>query len=368
MKVDLFTPVVYYGDLSKRHGSPFIPRLFEPEVGVRSIDWGLEELAAGHRAGFDRLTLAEHHYSPAQMTPAPHQFAAIAGQALPDAEFAILGTDLPLHNPINVAEQYALLDNILKGRLSFALLRGTPNEYMTYGTNPWESRPRFEEAVELVLRALTEPEPFGWEGRYYRFRNVAVFPGTVQQPYPPLTLSGNSIGSAKFAARIKANLGISFLPAEGAAACVAAYYEAAEEAGWTPTPDNILYRQFAWIAESDAEAEKQVSDIGWPGIMGMNNPAIYPVMGAAGAAMAGVPKGVVPDMSKAPALFAEPWIGSADTVLAGIHEVAQQVGFGRVELNFTGFGSASHESVLGTIEYAGEALLPSLHAAELAAV
>ena len=47
------------------------------------------------------------------MTPAPLLFAAALGERLPRAQIAILGTDLPLHNPINIAEQYATLDNLL---------------------------------------------------------------------------------------------------------------------------------------------------------------------------------------------------------------------------------------------------------------
>lgn len=138
MKVEIFTPVVYYGHPVENPDWPFAPRLFDSERGVLSMERGLRQCEAAHAAGFDSLNFAEHHYSTSQMTPAPLLFAAALGQRVPGAQIAIMGTDLPLHNPVNVAEQYATLDNLLGGRLRFALLRGTPNEYMTYGTNPWE--------------------------------------------------------------------------------------------------------------------------------------------------------------------------------------------------------------------------------------
>src|SRR5438034_9973198 len=52
-------------------------------------------------------------------------------------------------------------------------LRGTPNEDQTYSVNPSEGRERLLEGMDLVIKALTEPQPFAWEGRYYQFRTVA---------------------------------------------------------------------------------------------------------------------------------------------------------------------------------------------------
>lgn len=120
----------------------------------------------------------------------------------------------------------------------------------------WESRERFEEAVQLVIRTFTEPEPFGWEGRYFRFRNIALFPLPAQRPHPRILLSGNSASSARFAGRMRCDLGISFMPPAQAAACVAAYREAAAESGWEPTADNILYRQFCYVAETGEQARR----------------------------------------------------------------------------------------------------------------
>ena len=55
-----------------------------------------------------------------------------------------------------------MLDTLTGGRVVAGMLRGTANEYVTYDVNPAESRARFEEAMALIVRAWTEPEPFGW--------------------------------------------------------------------------------------------------------------------------------------------------------------------------------------------------------------
>ena len=99
----------------------------------------LIECGAALDAGFDSLNFAEHHYSPKQLTPNPIIFAAVAGRRFPDAQIGVFGTDLPLNNPVRIAEEYSMLDNLLDGRLRIGMLRGTPNEYLTYGSNPWES-------------------------------------------------------------------------------------------------------------------------------------------------------------------------------------------------------------------------------------
>lgn len=365
MKVELFNPVNYYGAASEIADWPLPARLFESDKGLLSIQRGFEQYEAAFDAGFDSLNLAEHHYSPVQMTPAPHLLAAALGERLPQAQIAIMGSDLLLHNPVNLVEQYATLDNLLGGRLRFGLLRGTPNEYLTYGTNPWESREKFQEAVELMIRCFTETEPFGWEGRYYRFRNVSLFPSPVQRPHPRILLSGNSASSARFAGRMKCDLGISFAPLEVAAANVAAYRESARDAGWEPTADNILYRQFTYVAETDEQAAEDIAQMNWPqgsGFFNTQNAELLGVIGVAGAALAGVPKGVVPDMSKAPNLFGPTWHGSPQTVLDRVREAEAAFGLGRAELIYTGFSNAmSHENVVRSIKLTGETVIPALH-------
>lgn len=367
MKIELFTPVSYYGSAAGETW-PTPPRLYDPALGVDSMRKGFEQCAAAYEAGFDSLNFAEHHYSTAQLSPDPITYAGILGRELPEATISVLGTDLPLHNPVRVAEAYSMLDNVLNGRLgSIGLLRGTPNEYLTYGTNPWESREAFDEAVQLLIRALTEPEPFGWEGRYYRYRNISIWPQPVQRPHPRILLSGNSAASVRFAAAHRCDIGFSFMPPEKCAEHAELYRAAAGEAGWTPTADNILYRQFCYVAETDDLAREQVAAIGWPGfgnLFGSRNPDIKLVMATVGAAMGGVPKGVAIDPTKAPPMtMAPPMIGGPATVLAEIGRIGEITGAGRIEIIVIGGESRlPHETVVSSLKLMGQTIVPALHA------
>ena len=113
-------------------------------------------------------------------------------------------------NPVRVAEEFAMLDVLTGGRLVAGMLRGTATEYVTYGTNPAESRERFEEALQLIVRAWTEPQPFGWQGRYYEYRTISIWPRPIQQPHPPIFMSGSSPESGELAARHRLHLGLAF--------------------------------------------------------------------------------------------------------------------------------------------------------------
>jgi alkanesulfonate monooxygenase SsuD/methylene tetrahydromethanopterin reductase-like flavin-dependent oxidoreductase (luciferase family) len=362
MKIELVTPFRYFGTTPA--DAPTSPGDFDAQTGLDSFELGMQQGEAGHAAGFDSLNITEHHYSTGLMSAAPHQVVAALGQRIPSAQFGLYGTDLLLHNPVSIAEQYATLDNLVSGRLRFGLLRGTPNEYATYGTNPWESRERFEEAVELVIRIFAEPEPFGWEGRFYRFRNIAVIPKPFQRPHPRILLSGNSASSAHFAGRMRCDLGISFADPSAAALSVAAYREGAAEVGWEPEPDNILYRHFIVLAESDKEAVTltQNGGPGFGGPSGRMNVQMGMLMATVGAAMAGVPRGTPPSPSKLPAM-GEPFVGGPDTVLTRIAEVRNQIGMGRIE--FAVMGAPRHEDVLRAIALMGETIVPTLHAEDL---
>jgi len=365
VKVEIFVPVSYYGPVEVRSW-PTPSRQYDSRHGMRSMECGFEQCEAAHRAGFDSLNFAEHHYSINQLSPSPIFYAGLLGQRLPDAHISVLGSDLPLHNPVQLAEEYSMLDNLLGGRLSIGLLRGTPNEYLTYGTNPWESKESFKEAVRLFIRALTEPEPFGWEGRYYRYRNVSIWPQPVQRPHPPILLSGNSTDSARFAGEMGCDIGFSFQSPESCTANLEVYRQAAATAGWEPTADNILYRQFCFVGETAQQAERGRPD---PNLFGGASMDYMMTMGAVGAAMAGVPKGTPLDPSKlGPPRFDPAWIGSPEQVLEQIGRLHAAAGMGRVEFIVGGTPSCPHEAVVESIQLMGETIVPALHADRLEAV
>jgi len=258
MKASLFATSRYTG-ATPDGVWPLPSKYCDPETAARSMDTTIEQFRLADVFGFDWVTVAEHHYSSFSMTPNPMIFAGALSQVVKRAKIAVLGPTLPILNPVRVAEELAMLDTMTGGRIIAGMMRGTPNEYVTYNFNPSESRARFAEALEIIRRAWTEPQPFGWQGRYYQYRTISIWPQPVQKPYPPLYMSGSSPEAGEFAAQNRIGLGFAFTTIAAAAKAAAHYRAQAREAGWEPTPDDVIYRVGIHVADTDEQAFDDMS-------------------------------------------------------------------------------------------------------------
>ena len=253
MKASLFNSVHYHG-ATPEGVWPVPVDYYSDEAAAESLATAIEQFRMADELGFDWITVAEHHFGPYSLTPNPTILAGALSQVIRRARIALLGPTTPILNPVRVAEEFAMLDLMTGGRIVAGMLRGTPNEYVTYNVNPSESRGRFEEALQLIRRVWTEPQPFGWQGRYYQFRSISIWPRPLQKPHPPIYMSGSSPESGSFAARNRIGLGFAATHLERATRAAEHYRRDAERAGWTPEPDNIIYRLGFHVAETDDRA------------------------------------------------------------------------------------------------------------------
>ena len=176
MKVSFFETVRYRAPGTTPREWPVPSGAYDRDAGAQAYQGMIERLEYVEELGFDWVSVSEHHYSPRILTPSPVVSAAYIAARLRKIKVALLGPIVPQSNPVRVAEELAMLDNLAEGRLVVGLLRGTTNEYLTYDLNPKEARERADEGMELILSAWTEPQPFGWQGRYFQFRTVSVWP------------------------------------------------------------------------------------------------------------------------------------------------------------------------------------------------
>jgi alkanesulfonate monooxygenase SsuD/methylene tetrahydromethanopterin reductase-like flavin-dependent oxidoreductase (luciferase family) len=234
---------------------PVPHKLFDTARACEDYQQYLDQMALADELGWDWVGCNEHHYTPYGLMSNPALIGAALTQRTRRIRIAMLGALLPLNNPVRVAEEYAMLDVMSGGRLIAGLIRGIPNEYIAYNVDPSESWERFEEALDLVIRAWTEPEPFGWEGKYYHFRTVSIWPRPLQQPHPPILMSGGSSESAVFAARKRAKIGVvQLVSLEQAREYFDLYRKTAWELGWEPPRENLLVGMHTHVARTDAEA------------------------------------------------------------------------------------------------------------------
>lgn len=143
---------------------------------------------AGEALGFTRFHITEHHGTPLSVAPSPGLFLSAMAQRTRKLRFGPLVYTLPLYNPLRLAEEIAMLDQMSGGRLELGVGRGvSPHEVAFHGLDPAETQPRYEEALRLILLVLRSAgEEISFDGRFYQAQAVPIILGPVQQPHPPL--------------------------------------------------------------------------------------------------------------------------------------------------------------------------------------
>jgi alkanesulfonate monooxygenase SsuD/methylene tetrahydromethanopterin reductase-like flavin-dependent oxidoreductase (luciferase family) len=334
---------------------PNAPALYDRQVGLRSFQEGVEQALLGDELGFDWISLSEHHYIYQVMCPAPMLIGAYLAPHLRNAKVAMMGPTMPLNNPVRVAEELAMLDNLLEGRLIVGMLRGTPSEYPAYDANPGETRDRTIEGMELVLKAWTEPQPFSWEGRYYQFRTVSVWPRPLQAPHPPCFVLGTSRETGEFAARHHFGLGVAYDRYWVCKPVFEHYRQQCAAYGWEPTPDDILYRVNVCVAETDEQAEEDVQRY-WEG-MGARpmRLAVAETIGSQDPNPRSPSTGYGGRDRRPRVNF----VGSPDTVIKQIRECKDEIGAGVIDFGFQAPG-IDHTTLLSRIKLFGREVLPAI--------
>src|SRR5690348_17741399 len=152
----------------------------------------IDQLVYASEIGFDGMVLNEHHQNIYGLMPSPNLIAAALAQATKNGRIVVLGNLLPLHmNPLRVAEEYAMLDNMSNGRIVAGLAPGAGAENFNYDVPSAPTRRQFWEAVDLVVRAWTDDGPFMHEGQWYPMRYVNPWPKPMQTPHSPVWVPGS---------------------------------------------------------------------------------------------------------------------------------------------------------------------------------
>jgi alkanesulfonate monooxygenase SsuD/methylene tetrahydromethanopterin reductase-like flavin-dependent oxidoreductase (luciferase family) len=235
-------------------------------------------------------------------------------------------------------------------------LRGTPNELTIYNNiDPAQSRSRTEEAMLLIRKTLSETEPFAWRGEHFDFPVVSVWPGRTQVPHPPMYSSGNSRDSVEFAARNGFPIAISFYDLAAVADLTSQFRAGARAAGWTPAADDIIYRAWIALGETDAHAD-EIRARFLPRGAGAS-PEAVPAPRSVGTDADGTKH---PGADRDGAGFgygAMQFCGGPATVIEQIRAFHEATGVGIVDLSF---GRASQDITLGAIRRFGEQVLPEI--------
>ena len=146
-----------------------------------------EQIEELDKLGFDRVWVTEHHFGDyGGSLPHPPTFLAAVACKTSRIRLGVAVSVLPLHNPLDLAESYAMADVISNGRVDFGIGKGSePVEYRRFGANQAEATQRMKEGTEIIRQAWSN-DPVNFHGEFFNYDNVRILPNPVQQPHPPI--------------------------------------------------------------------------------------------------------------------------------------------------------------------------------------
>ncbi len=236
------------------------PDPFDTALTQRAISWHLDKLFPKvEDVGFDGIFFSEHHFH-GNLSASPHLYIAATAMRTKRVRLGVMGSVLPLHNPWRVAEEIGILDHLSGGRLEIGYSSGTgPMEPLVVGIPEDELRPRFEESLDIIDRAIAELR-VTHHGRFWNFDALCVTPRTFQ-PSPPKWMTVVSEKSSRLAARRGYKVCTAFMSATDAAKMFDAYREEAARVGGSTGPDQMALRRRCLVWDTDSSAERLGAEV-----------------------------------------------------------------------------------------------------------
>ncbi|MEO2140846.1 MAG: LLM class flavin-dependent oxidoreductase, partial [bacterium] len=217
----------------------------------------MDLIDAAEESGSEGIWLAEYHFNPGRsVLSAPVTVAGAIAARTKRVKIGLAVHVLPLRNPVQIAEEIATLDHLSDGRLDFGIGRAAfPQIYRGYGLNYAESRDRFDECLEIILKAWTT-DKFSFHGKYYQFDEISVVPQPLQKPHPPIRIGATSADTFELVGRMGYPIFIN--PSRVTTLLdlkplVAEFHDARKKAGHTGSVD-VGLRVPVYVAETKEKA------------------------------------------------------------------------------------------------------------------
>jgi alkanesulfonate monooxygenase SsuD/methylene tetrahydromethanopterin reductase-like flavin-dependent oxidoreductase (luciferase family) len=171
----------------------------------------MDQAELADRLGFDTYWVAEIHCQPKfSLLSAPYVVLGAAAQRTRRLRLGVAVNTLPVHHPVQLAEQAAMLDLVSNGRMDFAAGGGHPHSraYECFGADHKSTHEVMAESLDVIRKAWSEPT-LTHSGKFFQIPEVIVNPKPLQKPLPPFYMATSSLDGVEVGARLGVNM---FLP------------------------------------------------------------------------------------------------------------------------------------------------------------
>ncbi|MDP6874978.1 MAG: LLM class flavin-dependent oxidoreductase [Alphaproteobacteria bacterium] len=220
----------------------------------------MDHMVLAEELGYESFWLAEHHFHEYGTVPNPAVFLAAAAQRTERIGLGMAVSVLPFHHPLRVAEDYAMVDILSRGRLILGVGSGyIAHEFEGFGVSGATKREHFDENLDVLRRAFSG-EAVSLHSGFNQIDNVAVNVPPVQRPHPPIYMAALRRESAYFIGRQGyPMLGIPYASVDELdelAGMVADYERGWAESGADETAPPVCFAFHTYCGETDAQARE----------------------------------------------------------------------------------------------------------------
>ena len=342
----------------------------------QSLDEAIEQIELADWLGVDEVWLGEHSFSRHGLLSGIWSFAGLVAGRTKNIRIGTAVVVLPLHNPILVAEEAAMIDVVSGGRLNLGIGSGYQRqEFDGLGVDINTSRERFYEAVDVIKKAWTE-ETLTYHGKFTDVENLWVLPKPLQQPHPPLFQAvSTSPASIDFAAKNQIQV-IAGGPTDilgQAPQVIQAWREKMEEYGHPHEHLDPPMAKGIYVAPTQEEAERDAEELQNFSSRILNSQGNNGAIGMPIDKNGNVPPGYEHwanrqndrDRRDDPGHAGLPPLVGTPEVVAERLKATQGAGINHVFGNF-GFPGLPHEKVLRSIELFAKEVMPNFQEAPVA--
>lgn len=228
-----------------------------PGKSHADLTWEIfRQIEHADQVGFDVYSVIDHHFFPKfSISANPLALFTAAAQRTSRIRFRTALHTLPLENPMRLAGMIGEADILTGGRLECGLGRGHAWLFGPSDMPLEESKGRYDEGVEILLKAWTQ-EKFSFSGKFFNITDVSVVPHPMQKPHPPLFTGGTSDATYQMAGERGWGIFVPpLLPYKVLEAPLKIYKQACRKGGHQP---NIVYIRPVYLDGDESVIRREV--------------------------------------------------------------------------------------------------------------